>query len=141
MFDLSNARAPHLRGLAWDHPRAIAPLRATAAQWQLQTGVTVAWEARSLQAFADQPLEDVVEQYDLVVFDHPHVGVVAEHGLLVPLDAHVDPGFLEDQATGSVGASHRSYEWHGRQWGLAIDAAGHVSAYRPDLLDDLGVGI
>jgi multiple sugar transport system substrate-binding protein len=141
VFALSNNSGAQLDGLAWDHPRAIAPLRATAGDWQLQAGVRVAWHARSLQEFADQPLEDVVERYDLVVFDHPHVGLAAEAGLLTPLDAHLDPAFLEDQAGASVGPSHRSYAWQGHQWGLAIDAAGHVSAYRPDLLEALGVGI
>jgi multiple sugar transport system substrate-binding protein len=141
MFDMSNGRRAAIQGLAWDHPRAIGPLRATAADWQIQAGVQVDWHARSLQEFADQPLEDVVERYDLVVFDHPHVGLVAEEGLLAPLDAYLDAAFLDEQAAASVGASHRSYQWKGHQWGLAIDAAGHVSAYRPDLLAVLGVGV
>jgi multiple sugar transport system substrate-binding protein len=138
MFEKANAV---LHGLAWDHPRAIAPLRATAAEWRARSGVEVVWHARTLQEFADQPLEDVVERCDLVVFDHPHVGVVAEQELLVPLDAHLAPELLAEQAAGSVGPSHASYEWEGRQWGLAIDGAGHVSAYRPDLLEDLGIGV
>lgn len=141
MFGMSNAHGTGLRGLAWDHPRAISPLRATAAEWQPQAGVPVEWQARSLQEFADQPLEDVVDDFDLVVFDHPHVGLVADEGLLAPFDEHLDPAFLAEQAAGSVGASHRSYEWRGHQWGLAIDAAGHVSAYRPDLLEALGVDV
>ena len=34
----------------------------------------------------------------------------------------------------SVGSSQRSYEFEGRQWALAIDAAAQVSVYRPDLI-------
>jgi multiple sugar transport system substrate-binding protein len=35
----------------------------------------------------------------------------------------------------SVGLSHPSYNFDGKQWGLAIDAATPVAAYRRDLLD------
>ena len=34
-----------------------------------------------------------------------------------------------------MGPSHRSYEYAGHQWALALDAAAQVSAYRPDLLE------
>ena len=53
----------------------------------------------------------------------------------------LDAAFIADQAANSVGPSHASYEWDGHLVGLAIDAAGHVSAYRPDLLERLGVGL
>jgi multiple sugar transport system substrate-binding protein len=53
----------------------------------------------------------------------------------------VDSAFIDDQARNSVGPSHASYEWDGHLWALAIDAAGHVSAYRPDLLEQLGAAV
>ena len=62
----------------------------------------------------------------------------ARPGALLALDEHLDAAFIADQAANSVGPSHASYEWDGHLWGLAIDAAGHVSAYRPDLLERLG---
>src|SRR5690606_20228789 len=36
----------------------------------------------------------------------------------------------------SVGVSHPSYEFDGRQWALAIDAATPVAAFRPDRIDE-----
>ncbi|WP_428543979.1 hypothetical protein [Profundibacter sp.] len=39
-------------------------------------------------------------------------------------------------AAQSVGVSHCPYEFHGRQWALAIDAATPVAASRPDLLEE-----
>ena len=60
---------------------------------------------------------------------------------ILALDGLIDDAFIADQAANSVGPSHASYEWEGHLWALAIDAAGHVSAYRPDLLERLGVGV
>lgn len=128
-----------LRGITWEHERGRDPLLATAAQFEAQTGVRVTWETRSLQGFADQSIPVLAKTYDLLVFDHPHIGEIVPTGMLLPLDEILDADFLEDQAQNSVGPSHASYEWDGHHWALAIDAAGHVSAYRPDLLDQLDV--
>ena len=100
--------------------------------------VRVVWETRSLQAFADFPVQKLAETYDLLVIDHPFVGFAAADGCLLPLDEHIDAAVLADQAANSVGPSHRSYIYGGHQWALATDAAGHVAAYRPDLLAEIG---
>ena len=42
--------------------------------------------SRSLEAFGDQPLEDVADQYDLIVIDHPFCGRAERTGCLTPLD-------------------------------------------------------
>jgi len=128
-----------LRGVTWRHERGIDPLVATAARFAADTGVRVSWEARSLQGFADQAIPVLAERYDLLVFDHPHVGEIVSSGALLALDELLDSAFLADQEAGSVGPSYASYVWDGHVWGLAIDAAGHVAAYRPDLLDRLEV--
>jgi multiple sugar transport system substrate-binding protein len=100
--------------------------------------VSVQWQTRSLQAFADFPVQKLAETYDLLIIDHPFVGFAATDGCLLPLDELVSPEILADQARNSVGPSHQSYFYGGHQWALANDAAGHVSAYRPDLLDAFG---
>jgi multiple sugar transport system substrate-binding protein len=128
-----------LRGITWDHERGRDPLLATAARFEAETGVRVRWEARSLQGFADQSIPALAETYDLLVFDHPHIGEIVPTGALLPLDEILEPSFVDDQARNSVGPSHASYVWDEHLWGLAIDAAGHVAAYRPDLLDRLGI--
>ena len=86
---------------------------------------------RSLQAFADRPISEMAQTYDLMVIDHPHVGEVAKQGNLLPLDRLRDG----EMAAGSVGLSHPSYIFAGRQWSLAIDTATPVACLRPDLLD------
>jgi multiple sugar transport system substrate-binding protein len=129
-----------LRGITWDHERGRDPLLATANAFERETGIRVSWTARTLQEFADAPIPLLAEAYDLLVLDHPHIGEVVATGALLPLDELLDPAFVDDQARSSVGPSHASYEWDGHLWALAIDAAGHVSAYRPDLLERLGAG-
>jgi multiple sugar transport system substrate-binding protein len=121
--------------MTWDHARGHDPMVATAAAYaERHPGVTITWEKRSLQAFADRPIGEMAETYDLMVIDHPHVGEVARAGSLMPLD-----GLRDDEmaalAAGSVGLSHVSYAMAGRQWALAIDAATPVACRRPDLLD------
>jgi multiple sugar transport system substrate-binding protein len=126
-----------LTGITWGHERGVDPLLATAAQWEADTGVRVRWDVRSLQGFADASIPDLAQRYDMLVYDHPHIGEIVPTGSLVALDEHLDAAFIADQAANSVGPSHRSYEWDGHLFGLAIDAAGHTSAYRPDLLEQL----
>ena len=128
-----------LRGITWDHERGRDPLLATADRFEQESGIRVTWTVRSLQEFADAPIPVLAQSFDLLVLDHPHVGEIVPTGALLPLDELLDGEFIADQARNSVGPSHASYEWDGHLWGLAIDAAGHVSAYRPDLLERLGV--
>ncbi len=61
-----------LRGITWGHSRGIAPLLA-ASQWyeELHPGVQLHWKKRTLQEFADFPIEKLTEEYDLLIIDHP----------------------------------------------------------------------
>jgi multiple sugar transport system substrate-binding protein len=125
-----------LRGLGWDHERCTAPLRACTEAWKrLRPEVEVAWENRSLMAFGDEPLEDIADRYDLLVIDHPFCGTAEATGTLLPLEQLLAPDELASLAADAVGPSHESYAFHGRQWGLATDAACQVAAVRDDLLD------
>ena len=125
-----------LKGMTWDHSRGFDPMVATAAAYaEKHPNVRITWEKRSLQAFADRPIEEMAGAYDLMVIDHPHVGQVAGSGELLALDTAGRAADLAELARNSVGASHRSYEFGGHQWALAIDAATPVAAYRADQLD------
>lgn len=124
-----------LRGMTWDHSRGFDPMVATSnAYAATHPGVRITWEKRSLQAFADRPISEMAETYDLMVIDHPHVGEVAKQGNLLPLDGLRDME-MAALVAGSVGQSHPSYNFAGRQWSLAIDTATPVACLRPDLLD------
>lgn len=124
-----------LKGITWEHSRGLSPLVATAQRFrELHPKVRITWETRSLQAFADQPIQDLARVFDLLVIDHPFVGHAAAHPVLLPLNTLLPRPFLADQARHSVGGSHGSYRSGGHQWALAIDAATPVASWRPDLL-------
>jgi len=101
---------------------------------QSHPDVRIEWQTRSLQDFADSPLDALAERYDLIVFDHPFAGIVARERCFVPLDEQLPAHVLRRLEAESVGPSHLSYYYEGHQWALAIDAATEVSGYRPDLL-------
>src|SRR5271170_7933603 len=131
-----------LQGMTWKHDRGLAPMLATAAQFtQSHPDVRIEWEARSLQGFADHPIRDLAQEFDLLVLDHPFMGTVAKGGYLIPLDNYISPEVLSKLRSESVGASHESYFYDGHQWALAIDAAAQVAGYRPDLLAAAGVTV
>ena len=124
-----------LRGLAWDHRRCWGPLDASVGPYvATHPGLSIVWDRRSLYEFGEGRLEDVLRQYDLVVFDHPFVGDIANGRLMVPFDDHLTAAEQARFAADSVGASWRSYQADGRQWALPIDAAAQVASFRPDLL-------
>lgn len=131
-----------LRGIAWNHTRGFSPVVATAQRYEeLHPNVRISWEKRSLQAFADASMADLAARYDLIVMDHPHTALAATEGLLLPFEDWAPDGFLTDQAANSVGSSHKSYRYDGRQWTLATDAAAPVATWRPDLLQKHGLSL
>jgi multiple sugar transport system substrate-binding protein len=125
-----------LTGVSWNHPRGHDPMVATAEVYtRSHPGVRIVWETRSLKDFGDYPVERLAERYDLILVDHPFAGTAASTRCLLPVDDHVAADYLADQEAGSVGPSYASYLYDGHLWALPVDAAGQVSALRPDLLD------
>ncbi|CAN5346941.1 ABC transporter substrate-binding protein [soil metagenome] len=124
-----------LRGITWDHPRGIDPLRVASKLFSQSDDTDVTWNARPLRAFEDLPVEALAERYDLIAIDHPGIGDARAAGALLPLDGLLTSSDLADRAADSAGPSHESYTWHGEQWALAVDAACMVTAYRSDLAD------
>lgn len=122
----SGSAKVELTGVTWDHPRGYDPVVAASELYAKRTGTKITWHKRSLQAFADEPVADLANQYDFIVLDHPHVGKIAETGALMPL-----PGADDEQA--SLGGSAESYIWNDECWAYPIDAACQMAAYRPDL--------
>jgi multiple sugar transport system substrate-binding protein len=125
-----------LEGCSWGHARGHDPLVATAERFAAEHGVRVNWTPRTLTEFGIADVATLAARYDLVVIDHPHVGVIARNGSLVALDEYIDAATLDALGERSPGGSHQSYFYGGRQFALAIDAAVQVSAWRPDLLSD-----
>ncbi len=124
-----------LNGITWGHSRGITPLLALSQRYnELHPGVEIRWKKRTLQEFADFPIEKLTRDYDLLIIDHPWVGCAAATNCVLPLNEYLSAGYLEDQASHSTGLSHISYLYEGKQWALAIDAATPAASYRKDLL-------
>ncbi len=125
----------HLRGITWNHTRGLCPMQVTAQRFhETHPNIEIAWEKRSLQAFADESIASLSERFDFLVVDHPSTGEAATHQLFLPVSDHLPAEFIADQAANSVGGSHLSYNFLGKQWVLAIDAATPVAGWREDLL-------
>lgn len=123
-----------LKGITWGHSRGLTPLLAMSQRFsELNPNCSIQWDIRSLQAFADFPIEKLTEQYDLLIIDHPWVGCAAATNCVLPLDQYLTADYLDNQLVNSVGNSHLSYHYQGHQWALAIDAATPAASYRPDL--------
>lgn len=101
---------PKLSGMTWDHPRGYRCLEAASDLHAAQTGVTINRTRRSLQAFADAPIGDLAKSHDLIILDHPHVGLIAESQCQAPLP------IPENGAAGSLGGGLESYVWQEQLW-------------------------
>lgn len=131
-----------LKGITWGHSRGITPLLALAQRYnELHSEVEIQWQKRTLQEFADYPVEELAKHYDLLIIDHPSVGRMAATGCLLALDEHLPEPYLKDQLTHSVGYSHLSYNYENHQWALAVDAATPAASYRKDMLETNGIPV
>src|SRR6056300_8950 len=132
----------NLKGIAWNHTRGFTSVVATAQRFEeLNPDVRITWEKRSLQAFADASLKDLVNNYDVLIMDNPHVSIAAKDSLLLPFDDYLSPEFIKELADNSVGKSHDSYNVFGKQWTLATDAATPIATWREDLVNKHNIQI
>ena len=123
-----------LRGVTWDHRRAVDPLAATLPAYRRRhPDVDIDWQARSLHGFEFTPVNDLARDFDLIVLDHPFCGAIAQSKCLIALD-----DLLEGQDANFIGPSLTSYRFDGHIWALPVDAACQVAVSRPDLLAALG---
>ena len=129
-----------LKGITWNHSRGFTSIVACAQRFsELNPDVDIVWEKRSLQAFADEPINELAKRYDFLIIDHPWTGFAARTEVILPLNDFLTESYLKDQEENSVGKSHISYNFNNKQWALAIDAATPVAASRPDLLKKHGL--
>ncbi|WP_075601702.1 ABC transporter substrate-binding protein [Saccharicrinis aurantiacus] len=129
-----------LKGITWNHSRGFTSIVAVSQRFEeLNPGVQISWEKRSLQAFADEPIDQLAERYDFLIIDHPWAGFAARTQVIMPLDTILSKDLMTDLAENSVGRSHESYSFNNHQWALAVDAATPVASSRPDLFQKEGL--
>ncbi len=130
-----------LNGITWDHARGYDPLIAASELYEKENDVQVNWHKRSLANFGDQSLVTLAKQFDLIIIDHPHVGVAEASLCLQPLSDLLAASTLDALRCASAGPSFESYYYHSIQWALPIDAAMQCASSRIDLLGNLAIPI
>lgn len=128
-----------LRGITWNHSRALPPLVATAQRFEeLHPGVQIEWKKRSLHEFGHADIATLAREFDLLVIDHPMAGDAEAFGALANLLPMLSREAIEDLEQDSIGPSYASYLYHETLYALPIDAAAPAASLRPDLLERHG---
>lgn len=125
-----------LRGITWNHSRALPPLVAASQRFEeLHPGVEIEWRRRSLHEFGHADLAPIAQASDLLVIDHPMVGDAEAYGVLTDLLPLLTSAERKGSEHDFMGQSFASYLYHGRLYALPIDAAAPAASLRPDLLE------
>lgn len=127
---------PCLRGITWNHSRALPPLVAAAQRFEERhPEVRIHWEKRSLDEFGHAQLPTLSSAYDLLIIDHPMLGEVHRDGTLCDLRHLAPAAALAELESDALGQCFSSYEYGGCLYALPVDAATPAASFRTDLLD------
>lgn len=125
-----------LRGMSWNHSRALPPLVAAAQRFEeLHPQIRIVWEKRSLDEFGHASLAEFARTYDLLIIDHPMLGEVHRDGALVDLQSRLLPTEIAEVGADALGECFTSYRYEGCLYALPVDAAAPAASYRADLLE------
>jgi len=129
-----------LRGITWNHSRALPPLVATAQRFEEQNpGVRIQWEKRSLHEFGHADIATLAHHFDLLIIDHPMAGDAEATGVLTDLLPLLSFEKINDLRDDSLGPSFSSYLYRDKLYALPIDAAAPAASFRPDLFEQHGL--
>jgi multiple sugar transport system substrate-binding protein len=127
-----------LRGITWNHSRALPPLVAAAQRFEEHhPNVRILWEKRSLHEFGHASLAELAQAFDLLVVDHPMMGEAKD--ILVNVRPMLSSADWDDLRTDSAGRSFDSYVFENALYALPIDAAAPAASCRTDLLEAAGL--
>jgi multiple sugar transport system substrate-binding protein len=129
-----------LKGITWNHSRAFPPLVASAQRFEEEhRNVRITWSKRSLDDFGHGNIIALADRFDLLIVDHPMMGVACQSRALLDLKSRLPHPFLKSLADHSVGQSYPSYLYDDSLFALPIDAATPTASYRPDILARLEI--
>ncbi len=128
-----------LRGITWDHSRALPPLVAASQRFEeLHPGIRILWEKRSLDEFGHAGLAELSRSYDLLIIDHPMLGDAHHNHTLIDLQPLLPAEALADLESDALGQCLASYRYENCLYALPVDAAAPAASFRPDLLERKG---
>lgn len=131
-----------LRGITWNHSRALPPLVAASQRFEeLHPGTRIEWEKRNLDEFGHAELAALSRQYDLLIIDHPMLGEVHRSNTLLDLQPLLSSEALTKFESDALGPCLASYRYEGCLYALPVDAAAPTASFRPDLLQRGGYQI
>ena len=118
-----------IKGVAFDHPRIMKPLQASAAAFMSRFPDTrIEWVKNSLAEFEETSLCQNSERYDIFAFDHPLIGDSVVDGCILDLE-EIRPGLIQDLRFRSMGLSLDSYVYGNSLFGVPFDGASQNSAW------------
>ena len=130
----------HLRGITWNHSRALPPLVSASQRFEeTHPGIRIHWEKRSLDEFGHSDLAALAGQYDLLIVDHPMLGDAHRNRILANLKPLLTREELADFESDALGACLASYRYEDCLYALPVDAAAPAASFRLDLLERAGV--
>jgi multiple sugar transport system substrate-binding protein len=125
-----------LRGMTWNHSRALPPLVAAAQRFEeLHPEVRIDWEKRSLDEFGHAGLPEFTQGYDLLIVDHPMLGDVHRDGTLLDLQPRLQTAALAELEGDALSPCLESYCYEDCLYALPVDAAAPAASFRADLLE------
>lgn len=101
----------------------------------MHPGVRIHWDKRTLDEFGHKPIDQLINDYDLIVIDHPWAGFCFERNLVLDIKPLLTTHQWNDLEQNCVGISFQSYVFEGKLLALPIDMATPVPSWRPDLID------
>ncbi len=100
--------------------------------------VRIHWDKRTLDEFGHKPIDQLINDYDLIVIDHPWAGFCFERNLVCDIKNLLTGNQWDDLEQNCMGASFKSYVFDNKLLAVPIDTATPVPSWRPDLLDKKG---
>lgn len=129
-----------IKGITWNHSRAFPPLIAVSQRFEeLNPGVRIQWDRRTLDEFGHKPIDQLINEYDLVVIDHPWAEFCFENNLVIDQKKLLTASQWNDLEQNCIGASFSSYVFNNKLLAIPIDGATPVPSWRPDLIKQKGL--
>lgn len=102
---------------------------------ELNPGVRIRWDKRTLDEFGHKPIDELINDYDLIVIDHPWAGFCFERNLVMDIRGLLTTHQWNELEKNYVGSSFESYVFENKLLAVPIDMATPVPSWRPDLID------
>ncbi len=125
-----------IKGITWNHSRAFPPLVAASQRYEeLHSDIRIHWDKRTLDEFGHRPVDQLINDYDLIVIDHPWAGFCFSRNIVLDIKSLLSSAQWDDLTKNCIGASFESYVFQNKLLAIPIDIAAPAPSWRPDLME------